>query len=704
MQSVEINAFTKQYSFSTLVKVPGMKKGQINVLFSTGGPRFPYNYSDCHPQCWDFHNQNKKSNSLPSMESFSVRGGIMADEMGLGKTISMIALILSNTRKEITINTKTKEKKLEINHTGKDAVLFESKSTLIVCAPHLVAQWEKEIKTKTNLKVKKISTFANLKKCTYSDLLHNDAIIVSYTLLTKSKPYLASYENKSVDMNDISESSSSPVLHFIGWHRIITDEAHEMDQRTIDLFTSKFYSNFRWYVTGTPFPHKDESFRRACSFIDLKLKSKLKISALGNDSASKYYQYLLWNAFKKSVYWKNTKFDVESQTDIPPLTENVNYITLSPIEKALYDAAELEENSKHLQREICSNPLGSSLIGGFLASKLYELPPILVQNETDTLRNTINEIERTNNQIRVNEKDLQQAKKYDRGIVELERKARQLNKRSSKLSQCLIKNICCLSIYSRLLPTSNKSPCDICNNSIINPCTTSCSHKFCSHCITKFVNENKSCPTCHTSISISNLSFDSEINRYYKSSESEKLPEELKDASPIDIISATYGSKIAAVADYLLWVVKDKDVIRKVIVFSQYDKILDSLRDALIRIDENIFNNQMITCKGNIHVRNKKIASFNSMEPDSPRILMLSLLNAASGTQLEVASHVILLDPVVGSREEARAIDAQAIARSHRLGQSSTVEAVRFIAMCSVEQEDYENAYGKRSRQKSARK
>ena len=53
---------------------------------------------------------------------------------------------------------------------------------------------------------------------------------------------------------------------------------------------------------------------------------------------------------------------------------------------------------------------------------------------------------------------------------------------------------------------------------------------------------------------------------------------------------------------------------------------------------------------------------------------MLSLANAASGTNLVEATHVVLIDPVAGSPEEAIAIDSQAIGRAHRMGQDKQVK------------------------------
>ena len=43
---------------------------------------------------------------------------------------------------------------------------------------------------------------------------------------------------------------------------------------------------------------------------------------------------------------------------------------------------------------------------------------------------------------------------------------------------------------------------------------------------------------------------------------------------------------------------------------------------------------------------------------------MISLENAASGTNLIEATHVILLDPVQGTKKESKAIEDQAVGRA----------------------------------------
>jgi SNF2 family DNA or RNA helicase len=68
---------------------------------------------------------------------------------------------------------------------------------------------------------------------------------------------------------------------------------------------------------------------------------------------------------------------------------------------------------------------------------------------------------------------------------------------------------------------------------------------------------------------------------------------------------------------------------------------------------------------------------------------MLSLENASSGLNLIEAKYVVLLDPMDGTVEEARAIEIQALGRAHRQGQDQKVSLVRFVVRNSVDEELY---------------
>jgi len=57
---------------------------------------------------------------------------------------------------------------------------------------------------------------------------------------------------------------------------------------------------------------------------------------------------------------------------------------------------------------------------------------------------------------------------------------------------------------------------------------------------------------------------------------------------------------------------------------------------------------------------------------------------------LTEASHVILIDPVSGTAQHARDVEAQAVGRAHRQGQKKQLTVVRLIIKDTVEEELYQ--------------
>jgi len=96
--------------------------------------------------------------------------------------------------------------------------------------------------------------------------------------------------------------------------------------------------------------------------------------------------------------------------------------------------------------------------------------------------------------------------------------------------------------------------------------------------------------------------------------------------------------------------------------------------------------------KGNIHRKDHAITSFKDPTADKAvRIILLCLENAASGTNLIEASHVILMDTYTHlTREEMIAVEKQATGRAHRQGQKRKVTVVRFVIRNTKEGALYE--------------
>ena len=73
----------------------------------------------------------------------------------------------------------------------------------------------------------------------------------------------------------------------------------------------------------------------------------------------------------------------------------------------------------------------------------------------------------------------------------------------------------------------------------------------------------------------------------------------------------------------------------------------------------------------------------------SCRVVLLSSSKNASGVNLTEASHVVLLDSLNTTSEEARLLEEQAIGRAVRLGQTRQVQVRRFIIRNTIEHDFY---------------
>jgi SNF2 family DNA or RNA helicase len=122
----------------------------------------------------------------------------------------------------------------------------------------------------------------------------------------------------------------------------------------------------------------------------------------------------------------------------------------------------------------------------------------------------------------------------------------------------------------------------------------------------------------------------------------------------------------------------------KVIVFSQWDSLRGHVSQALC--DRNV---KHLILDGSIFDRSRTLEQFR-LDP-TVSLLLLSLEDSASGTNLTVASHVFLLHPMLAhSQAKAASFEAQAVGRVRRLGQSEPVHVWRFITAGTVEEELYE--------------
>jgi SNF2 domain-containing protein/helicase-like protein len=117
---------------------------------------------------------------------------------------------------------------------------------------------------------------------------------------------------------------------------------------------------------------------------------------------------------------------------------------------------------------------------------------------------------------------------------------------------------------------------------------------------------------------------------------------------------------------------------QKVLVFSQFVRMLQ-------RLEADCRQRQISTylLTGQTKDRQEMVNEFQS-DPNAT-VFLLSLRAAGTGLNLTTASYVVLYDPWWNP-----AVEAQAIDRSHRIGQTQTVNAYRLISPGTVEEKIWE--------------
>ena len=117
---------------------------------------------------------------------------------------------------------------------------------------------------------------------------------------------------------------------------------------------------------------------------------------------------------------------------------------------------------------------------------------------------------------------------------------------------------------------------------------------------------------------------------------------------------------------------------QKVLVFSQFVQMLH-----LLEKECHARNIKTHILTGQTKDREEVVAAFQA--DATPGVFLLSLRAAGTGLNLTNASYVVLYDPWWNP-----AVEAQAIDRSHRIGQTQTVNAYRLIAPGTVEEKIWE--------------
>ncbi|KAI4721854.1 hypothetical protein E4T48_01867 [Aureobasidium sp. EXF-10727] len=242
--------------------------------------------------------------------------------------------------------------------------------------------------------------------------------------------------------------------------------------------------------------------------------------------------------------------------------------------------------------------------------------------------------------------------------------------------------------------------CVICQGSFEQGVLTVCGHQYCKECINHWWSAHRTCPVCKRHLVLADFH---QIT--YKPQELLAQEEQSEPSSPsqgssksatlgsalyTDINSDTlaqiksidlngsFGTKIDTLARHVLWI-RQHDPGAKAIVFSQFREFLDVLGTAFKQF-------------GVGYSRMGKPGAIDRFRNDAGiECFLLDAKTDSSGLNLVNAQYVFLAEPLINT-----AIELQAIARVHRIGQQRPTTVYMYLIGDTVEEAIYEISVARR--------
>lgn len=617
------------------------------------------------------------------------KGGILADEMGLGKTITTLSLVL--------INPSTITNKFKFSQTC-DYWKINSKATVVICPSHLAKQWEEEAKkVNPKFKILLILTKREHEKLYFYDFIDSDIIITTHQFLMNFKYYpclyyrsctpstynsiqrnqmLKTYYTGNIcnsEINDeeiynILKHNETPIFEFFNFHRLVLDEGHEIFGKMLSNVSLSNYisewlkyidSNSYWFVSGSPFINYTGALN-CIKYLNLELTDEInniKINATDLSDNPLFSRTLeknyIWDNILKKICIRHCKSDITNEVNIFGYEQEIIWINFTDIESKLYESKKNKIYTDELQK-LCCHPLILDANRRLFNDDVVDLSLMqskLIQHHNKTITDYTNRIDK----------------------LDVNNQAYHMNKKS--FEKTITESRYMLSILNKLNDTElEENECSICLEIISIGSVTKCGHIFCTECIKSSMKYNSSCPMCKNKILMSEI---------YVINKKETIKE------PVNTFIEKYGSKLGKLILMVRDIIKTSE--SRIIIFSQWDYMLSLIGKTL---SENGIANCYV--KGNVFSKNNAISKFKSgktLSGESNQVMILSLKNSASGTNLTEASHIFFVEPINSSKEEIRAIEGQAIGRACRLGQKQKVKIYRILIKDTIEETIYNNFY-----------
>ncbi|KAG5368763.1 putative ATP-dependent helicase [Yarrowia sp. E02] len=234
--------------------------------------------------------------------------------------------------------------------------------------------------------------------------------------------------------------------------------------------------------------------------------------------------------------------------------------------------------------------------------------------------------------------------------------------------------------------------CVICQDDyIIVGSITVCGHYFCRNCLEEWWQTHNTCPMCKTVLSRDEVFSFTQQDKDDKSRAGsfaarigaqdaigamyQPVSDETQQLMSKQSLKSAYGTKIDHVIKYIK-MLTHRAPGTQIVIFSQWTEILTLLASAL--------NENKIA-----YAEPKSLMTF--LQSDDVTCFLLNAKFQSTGLTLVNATHVILCEPILNA-----ALEAQAISRIHRIGQTQKTHVTIFTMADTVEEEVLRLAINKR--------
>lgn len=600
-------------------------------------------------------------------------GGILADEMGLGKTIEMMSLIHTH-KSDVALHLQERGSGVaSINQLprlpGRSGSVESAPCTTLVIAPmSLLSQWQSEAENASKEgTLKSIVYYGNEKTADLRVLCcEANAATAPHLIITSYGVVLSEFNQIAAKGGD---RASHGGLFSLNFFRVILDEAHYIKNRQSKTAKAcyEIAARHRWTLTGTPIVNRLEdlfslvrflkvepwnNFSFWKTFITVPFESKDFMRAL--DVVQTVLEPLV---LRRTKDMKTPSGDALVQ--LPPKTIDIVEIELSKPEREVYDHIFTRAKNAFAANVEAGTVMKAytSIFAQILRLRQSCCHPILVRNQ----------------KVVADEEDAAELADAATGLADDMDLESLIQRFTATTDDSADSNAFGAHVLEQIRDEA-ENECPICaEEPMIEQTVTGCWHSACKKCLLDYIKHQQDkgeIPRCFNCREVLNTRDIFEVVR-----DDDPIDPNGKSRITLQRLGSNSSAKVTALISHLKAQRKAHPGMKSV-VFSQFTSFLSIIEPQLTRASI-----PFVRLDGSMAQAARAAVLKTFSESKKGLVLLLSLRAGGVGLNLTMAKRVYMMDPWWSF-----AVEAQAIDRIHRMGQTDEVKVCRFIVKESVEE------------------